>query len=760
MMRVKSSQADCALGGGGGDKCKESNQGAQEIIKQPKKKKIVNSSCRIDSANVMRIKKKLISQQRQKNTSCSSSSKSNNSNQKLTPTSMMLLQHMEMAKKNTKGNKNASTINNGTSMLSVKKRMSAEKKRDRSNTALPSSLALSSSSSSSWVSTIVSKEQGIQAKKTTSDIDIISTVKKRKSLSGYTQNDKQEEQIGRKRKRITKSLMSDLASNAALINVNSSTQRSNIRKTKSISQNLSNNEATSLSSNAISQKHTLDTEPKSFPSNNNANNNDTSNCLKLNIARSSNKSSMNKKMKNFPLPPPSMNNGNKSKEVIPNNAITAPTFSSSSSQMQGQDKTQYINANKALFVNERFGYRTPSTNNNIEVNKAMMNTQTTQPSKAKQKNTSNDNFVRLDMRNSSGACKGARNKKSKFHNTRYGNNKYNKNTATTKGTDDQGPKFDIVSNSNVGIDPLDELIDSSTSKTKAKAMTTGRKENMTKTPKKSSIKSSTAVCCIRHERKCKISVVKTNKNGNKGRKFYVCSLPRGEQCNFFQWCDDEDDEVVSTVVQLGETHQKQNKSCSSSINNSDNKTMFLKRRVKMYSQRFQKLTIPELKQEAIKYGCFPNKSALQNKKKKEIVTKLLIWVRDEISKSLNGLSVSSSSSRESTKKSSSSSSIQSLDSRNPILSSSLDEKDMEYNTDTDSDSNEGDTTDGDDTDLEDELDIIGGIKSVGEERENDNDITKSPTAENIEVEAHFLHHKSPIHKALYDLYGYTEFRGE
>ncbi|KAK7137942.1 hypothetical protein R3I94_013550 [Phoxinus phoxinus] len=46
----------------------------------------------------------------------------------------------------------------------------------------------------------------------------------------------------------------------------------------------------------------------------------------------------------------------------------------------------------------------------------------------------------------------------------------------------------------------------------------------------------TTPCCSSHHRPCNLRVV--NKEGeNKGRQFYTCSLPRGTQCNFFEWAD-------------------------------------------------------------------------------------------------------------------------------------------------------------------------------------------------------------------------------
>ncbi|XP_067838628.1 endonuclease 8-like 3 [Heptranchias perlo] len=43
-------------------------------------------------------------------------------------------------------------------------------------------------------------------------------------------------------------------------------------------------------------------------------------------------------------------------------------------------------------------------------------------------------------------------------------------------------------------------------------------------------------CCKKHSRPCTLRVVK-KEGDNKGRQFYVCSLPQETQCDFFQWAD-------------------------------------------------------------------------------------------------------------------------------------------------------------------------------------------------------------------------------
>ena len=72
---------------------------------------------------------------------------------------------------------------------------------------------------------------------------------------------------------------------------------------------------------------------------------------------------------------------------------------------------------------------------------------------------------------------------------------------------------------NGGVDPLDDFMDGVFMK-------------------KKSSKKREGVVCTRHSRPCKLMTVKRNNKGNKGRKFYVCSLPVGEKCDFFKWEED------------------------------------------------------------------------------------------------------------------------------------------------------------------------------------------------------------------------------
>jgi len=76
------------------------------------------------------------------------------------------------------------------------------------------------------------------------------------------------------------------------------------------------------------------------------------------------------------------------------------------------------------------------------------------------------------------------------------------------------------------IDPLDDFLDG-TFHSKPNKKEGASEEVGSKHP-----------LCPRHQRPCKLLTVRKNTTGNKGRKFYACSLPQGEQCDFFHWADD------------------------------------------------------------------------------------------------------------------------------------------------------------------------------------------------------------------------------
>ena len=222
------------------------------------------------------------------------------------------------------------------------------------------------------------------------------------------------------------------------------------------------------------------------------------------------------------------------------------------------------------------------------------NTSSTNAKKRKStsKKNVNDNFVRLNMKNKAGACRGARNKSSKFSKERRswtfrGNDERDQNDGIDYGmqgsfanptltfdaavppshsTNSEEYNDDIEderfnrrfhksnelrsSKSNAtsyvskmsGLDPLDEFVDgtfgSSTEKKSVSTVDSSKTCKLTAATVFNEIVAPKAPMCARHQRPCKLIKVKKATTGNKGREFYACSMPRGEQCDHFQWADD------------------------------------------------------------------------------------------------------------------------------------------------------------------------------------------------------------------------------
>lgn len=239
----------------------------------------------------------------------------------------------------------------------------------------------------------------------------------------------------------------------------------------------------------------------------------------------------------------------------------------------------------------------------------------------------NDNFVRLDLKNSAGSCRGARNlkkvNKQKLWRAQHrfgmndpdGNNDSgdesnpsymgNRQNGKRSSKRDGGDVKCFSSASNAGVDPLDDFMDGVFTKKK----TSNEKKTSTH-PRQPSKRDNDVPMCTRHQRPCKLLTVKKNNKGNKGRKFYVCSMPKGEQCDFFKW---EEDTIEATQLALL-------KSSSSSG--------FIARQVAASKTRFKELTVPELRSEAKRRGLKATGT------KDQILTRFLIWVRDEIAESV------------------------------------------------------------------------------------------------------------------------------
>jgi hypothetical protein len=222
----------------------------------------------------------------------------------------------------------------------------------------------------------------------------------------------------------------------------------------------------------------------------------------------------------------------------------------------------------------------------------------------------NDNFVRLNLRNNAGSCRGARNGKTKSKaKLRYEEQKKERREMWKQQQNQDGnnnnnnSQFDTGSSHQPlkGVDPVDDFVDgvfSSDICTDKQSTTHSAKKRVIPDP---------IPLCSGHQQPCKLLTVK--KSGeNRGRKFYVCSYPRREQCDFFQWADD--------TITAARTQLLRNRSLSG----------FIARQVASYMERVRSLTVPELKELAKRHGLDTtgNKAAL--------LLRLSIWVRDEVVK--------------------------------------------------------------------------------------------------------------------------------
>jgi hypothetical protein len=237
----------------------------------------------------------------------------------------------------------------------------------------------------------------------------------------------------------------------------------------------------------------------------------------------------------------------------------------------------------------------------------------------------NDNFVRQNLRNSSGSCRGARNKK---RNSRYPDRYGKKNGDYKKGknNDERARGGHFYTSKRTGLDPLDDYADGVFHK-KPDSANPQTQQQTQQIPK-----------CARHQLPCKLIVVKKTSTGNKGRKFHACCMPRGEQwyvlfsverdqtqvsfannethhifacSNHFEWADDTLEAARAALAENDSSHSG-----------------FISRQVASYVDRFRILTVPELRDEAAR------RNLKKTGKKKEILFRLAIWVRDEIAKSV------------------------------------------------------------------------------------------------------------------------------
>jgi hypothetical protein len=272
--------------------------------------------------------------------------------------------------------------------------------------------------------------------------------------------------------------------------------------------------------------------------------------------------------------------------------------------------TDSVTANDGKsFVQGTYAQYEGFTTNTLGTNRNATNSRNKWSKPSKKKNV-NDNFIRQNLKNNAGACRGAKNKSSKFSkerrtwtfrggDTTNGDNNTANNYASqgsftnptltfdapvppssssystnnnhdgnhNGGDDTRTKRFNRYnasksSKSNAtsyvskmsGLDPLDEFVDGTfhssetktglaktkaTTKSSAAAAATPARTTATSTPTVfGETIDADAPKCARHQRPCKKIKVRKATTGNKGREFYACSMPRGEQCDHFQWADD------------------------------------------------------------------------------------------------------------------------------------------------------------------------------------------------------------------------------
>ena len=362
--------------------------------------------------------------------------------------------------------------------------------------------------------------------------------------------------------------------------------------------------------------------------------------------------------------------------------------------------------------------------------------------KRKTTNNNNDNFVRLNLRNNAGSCRGARNLRKHNRQKRWKAKKREEywdgvhdNAKSGGGREENGGGDDnddtpenILSNHgrrkqinsiHDAIDPIDDYLDGTFHKKGRPIQKTTSQSQKDTLPNQRTIQKT---LCTRHNRQCKLLVVKKNTSGNKGRKFYVCSMPRGEQCDFFQW---EDDTIESTQSELLQ---------------SSTQSGFIARQVASHIDRFKTLTVPELRIVA------KQRKLDSTGKKGALIARLSVWVRDEICKDGDNKEVEMSS-------------ITQFEHSNSPHSSndSGDDSDSSLDDDNSTSSEEleicgvekSSVVQGDDSSTSSaELEIEKSSVLEPELNENSSDYDESNSSQM----------KSSLHQSLSDLFGYTEFR--
>jgi len=169
------------------------------------------------------------------------------------------------------------------------------------------------------------------------------------------------------------------------------------------------------------------------------------------------------------------------------------------------------------------------------------------------------------------------------------------------------------------VDPLNDFLDGTyhTTTTTAESKNQSSK-SISKTSKSNNNNNNNStdaipsLLCSGHQRPCKSCIVK-KAGPNKGRTFYVCSFPRGEQCETFEWANHS---VEAAQQALAGTFGR-------------SYSGFVQRQVAAHTARLAVLTVPELRNECHSRGILPWKGN-KSSKKQELLYRLSLNVRDEL----------------------------------------------------------------------------------------------------------------------------------
>lgn len=270
---------------------------------------------------------------------------------------------------------------------------------------------------------------------------------------------------------------------------------------------------------------------------------------------------------------------------------TASTSLSTSSAVVGTSVSTQVNSNFSM----KYDVSVSTHSNHLKDQRVkFMPTDATNNNNKQQKvrpptTAINDNFVPLNLKNTAGSCRGAA-KKQKFKDKKK---KMQEQLSNSIDNRKHSMRYRTLAHANV--DPLNDYLDGTFHKhiVQCKGSTTTNTRSQ----------SCSYPHCIRHNRRCKLHTVK--KSGpNRGRKFYTCSLPRGEQCDYFVWQED--------TLQAAAT--------AASLSNN-----YTGRRVRAYTRmKFQDMNMKELRMECGKRGLH------KVGKKVELLARLMVWVRDVI----------------------------------------------------------------------------------------------------------------------------------